>query len=146
MRVVRLRQPDDLGFGDRGAEHAAQIVQDDTRGATAAGGRGAGRPSGASACAGSASATADALVRSCVSDSAIARRRCRPSTRSARGAADDLRRAVVVARDGKIGGLDLAERQLARKELDAGLLGGKARGEARCAARPVAAVGELLRR
>jgi len=60
-------------------------------------------------------------------------------------AADQRRRAVVVARNRKIGGLDLSQRGFARKELEARLLGGEARREARRTSRTLAAVGQFLR-
>ena len=87
---------------------------------------------------------ADAIVRQRHRD----RRRCDggPARAAARGAADDVRRAIVVARDGEIARLDLPQRGFARKELDARFLGGEARGEARRTARPFAGVRELLRR
>ena len=58
---------------------------------------------------------------------------------------DDLRRAVVVARDREVVRLDLRQRRLARKQLDARFLRGEARGEACGAARAVAAVRQFLR-
>jgi hypothetical protein len=60
-------------------------------------------------------------------------------------AARDLRRAVGISHHGELGRLDLPQRELARKELDAGFLGGKARGQARGAAGTITAVGKLLR-
>ena len=59
--------------------------------------------------------------------------------------ANEPGRAVVVARDREVGRFDLPQRRLAREQLDARLLGGEARGEARRAARSVAGVVELLR-
>ena len=60
-------------------------------------------------------------------------------------AAEDLRRAVSVAPDGKLRRLDLTECQLARKQLDACFLRRVTRRQARRAAGTIAAVGELLR-
>src|SRR3989442_10636012 len=54
-------------------------------------------------------------------------------------------RAVGVARDRKIPGLDLSQRGFAREQLDAGLLGREACGKARGASGALAAVVELLR-
>ncbi len=143
--VVRRREPLDLVRGDRGAEHAAKIRQHDLRGAAAGSGRGSGR-SPAPRCARARPAPPPTRwSRSCVSDSDTARMRWRPIVASALALRHDLRRAVVVARDREIRGLDLAQRRLAREQLDAGFLGGEARREAGGAARAVAAVGELLR-
>ena len=57
--------------------------------------------------------------------------------------AHDAGCAIVVARDGKIGGHDRAQRGFARKQLDARFLRGEAGGEARGAAGRIAAVREL---
>ncbi len=66
--------------------------------------------------------------------------------RSRGRSAPQQRRAIIVARDREVVGLDLPERRLARKELEAGLLGRKARGETCRAAGAVTAVGQFLRR
>ena len=58
--------------------------------------------------------------------------------------AHHARRAVIVAGDGEIRWLDRARRGLARKELDAGFLGGEARGETRGTAGSFAAVLDLF--
>jgi len=57
--------------------------------------------------------------------------------------ANELRRAVIVARNREIGRLDLPQRRLAREQLDARLLGGEARGEAGRPSGALAAVFEF---
>ena len=145
VRIVRLRERDDLRLAQRRHRRRGAGSRGRRRGAAAGSGTGSVRPAARSTVARSASATADALTRSWVNDSAIDAMRWRPSTSAARGPQIDARRAIVVARDGKVRRLNGAERRLAREELDAGFLGRKAGGEACRAPGTLAAVGELLR-
>ena len=144
MRVVRLRQAHDLVVRDGVAVDAPQVREDDVA---------AQREEAVQEPAGERHVDRRGLRerdRRCAR--AIVRQRQRdrrdpvPAERRLRArSAHRLRRAVVVARDGEIRGLDLPQRGLARKELDAGFLRGEARGEARGASGPVGRVGELAR-
>ena len=140
-RVARSR------LRQRVAEDAAQVVEHDAGDETAAA-RYSMRPASGDATSriGSASATADALARSCVIDTRDAgepmARRASPARWrcSTTCGAPKLSRATE-----KSARLDLRERRLAREQLDARFLRGEARGQACRTARPVAGVGELLR-
>ena len=145
MRVVRLREPLDFRRRHGGPEHAAQVVDDHAAPKRQQVEEQLARPAAPQVRVRSASATADALVRSCVSETAMPGDARAVEDRLRVRAADDLRRAVAVARDGEVRRLDAPGRELARKELHARFLRGVARGEARRAPGPVAAVGELLR-
>ncbi len=145
MRIVRLRQSDDLGFRHSGAEYAAEIFQDDT---TAQRQQAIKEPPGQRRFRARGKRQRNRRRAYPV----VRQRHCnRPQALQPQQplrpvAADDLGRTVSIALDRKIGRLDLPECQLAREEFGAGFLGGKARCEASRPTRPVTAVGEFLRR
>src|SRR5439155_18332628 len=144
MCVMRLRQALDLALRHTRTEHPAKVLEND---------RPAHRQRVIQNPAGDWSSRAgrqrqrhgrgaDAIVGERDDNGANALlidERLRPGT------AYDLRRAVAIARHREVDGLDQTQRELARKELGTRLLGGEARRQARCPARPLAAVGELLR-
>ena len=144
MRVMRLRERLDLALRNARPEHATQVLDDhlapdrqqaiqqppEQRRARRRGQRQGDRRRGRG------------RVRQRDGDGA----RCVPAQHRARAIRrNDDRGAVGVAGDREIVRIELAERRLARKQLLAGLLRCEARGEARCASRALAGVGELLR-
>ena len=98
--------------------------------------------SGTSVLAGTASATADALARSCVSDSSIRAIRYRPSAACARGAQRTWVRRSCRWRP-RNPRARAAQRRLAREELRASLLRREARRQARGAVTRATRVGQF---